>query len=330
MANQNYTTAVQLAEVADWQINPSEKTFLLVKSKLRSYISAMQQAVLQAEASHRSAMEQEKSDYERLVVQRRQEILLNPEKRAVQEQERRVQFCLSKQQSARKDGSGKIPEINFRTDNWFIKFIGSFIERGDADQLAELKHGREQLAREDMAVTTALERVREKAAKLKDAKVQLYSRQLDEELRQAYAEHQLRQTNLTNEYQNEMETIVSSYRKEFSRYFNNQTFTTAYAMVGSTMRQAVGYSCSDKIPGRLYLGNRTFVIRCEKGDFVSQIISMFRGIEHSAVSASGNQIRITLPFFRTLEEGYSLYLDVKDAAVGTSNRVVWEYVMKAF
>ena len=44
--------------------------------------------------------------------------------------------------------------------------------------------------------------------------------------------------------------------------------------------------------------------------------------------ASGGLIRITLPFFRTLEEGYSLYLDVKDAAVGTSNRVVWEYVMK--
>ena len=328
MANENYTTAVQLAEVADWQVNASEKTYLLVKSKLRSYVAAMQQAVLQAEASHRSAMEQENNRYEALIARRRQEMLMDPEKRATQEQQNKVQACVSKQQGARRDGSGKIPEINFRTDNWFIKFIGSFIKNGDSDQLAELKHGREQLAREDMAVTTALERVREKAAKLKDAKIQLYTRQLDEELRRAYAEHQLRQTNLSNEYQNELETIVSSYRKEFSRYFNNQTFTTAYAMVGSTMRQAIGYSCSDKIPGRLYLGNRTFTIRCEKGDFVSQIISMFRGIEHSSVTASGGLIRITLPFFRTLEEGYSLYLDVKDAAVGTSNRVVWEYVMK--
>ena len=328
MANQDYTKAVQLAELADWQINASEKTYLLVKSKLRGYVAAMQKAILQTEASHRAAIEREKKQLDNQLKQLREQVLEQPSLRATQERDSVIKTCMNAQQKARQEAGGKIRRISFRTDNLIVRIIGSVVRSQDVDQLAKLENGKKQVAQEDISVATALERVREKAAKVRDAKIQLYARQYDQERRQIEDAYQLRMANLNNEHQNEMENIVGSYREEFSRYFNKATFNTAYDMIRSNMRPAVGYSCSDKIPGRLYLGDRTFQIKNEEGSFVSQIISMFRQVDHSAVSASDNTIRITLPFFRTLEEGYSLFLDVKDAAVGTSNRVVWEYVMK--
>lgn len=330
MANQNYTAAVQLAELADWQINASEKTYLLIKNRLRAYVASMQKAIEQETDRHRQAIEQENKRYEAQLTQLREKLLDGPTRQATKDYESLMQVCRTSQQKARMDASKKNQGagVTFRTDNIFFRIVGSIIKGRDTDQLAELDHGKGLVAREDHAVAAAMERVSDKARKVRDAKVQMYAREFESAKHQLGTEHQLQKANIENEHNNELATLIGTYRTEFSRYFNSSTFSTAYALVRTTMRQAIGYSCSDKIPARLYLGDRTFVIQNAEGSFSPEIINMFHGVDHRAVSASGNTIRITLPFFRTLEEGYSVFLDVKDAALGSSNKVIWEYVMK--
>lgn len=330
MANQNYAAAVRLAELADWQINASEKTYLLIKSRLSSYVAAMQKAIEQETIRYRKASEQENKNYEAQLTQLREKVLDGPSRQASRDYDMIMQICRADQQKARQDAAKKnqIAGVNFRSDNIIFRIGGSIIRGKDSAQLAQLEHGKGQVARADHAVAAAMERVSEKARKVKEAKIQMYAREFENAKHQLGVDHQTRKANVENEHNNELANIIGAYRKEFSQYFNSNTFTTAYAMIRTTMRQAIGYSCSDKIPARLYLGDRTFVIRNSDGSFAPEIINMFHAVDHRAVQASGDTIRITLPFFRTLEEGYSLYLDVQDAAQGSSNQVIWDYVMK--
>ena len=259
----------------------------------------------------------------------RRDLLDVPGQRANSECESTIRECMNILQATRSDAQKRLQntQVEFRSDNLFFKIVGSVIRNSDAAQLQDLEAGGELLGREDMAATAALEQVREKANKVRDAKLRMYNRQFEAEKQRASTEHRQKLENIENGHKNELDVIVRSYEEEFFRYFNNGTFTTAYDMIRTTMRQAAGYTCSNKIPECLYLGTRTFTIQNQNGSFTPEVINMFRRVDHFAVSTGGNKIQITLPFFRTLEEGYAIYLDVKDAA-GSSNRVVWNYVMK--
>jgi len=330
MSMENGTMVDQLAMMAGWQLNTSEKSYLLVKEKLRGYAASMQKAITRENERYRFVIDMENKRYEKQLETMRGNLLDNPSQQAAGEYEAVVRRCKDAQQKARKSVSDAMKRsgINFRSDNMLTRIGGAIVRSRDSGQLQELSRGQGTIDKEDHAVTAALEHVREKARKLRDAKVQLYTREFENAKHHASTDHHLKLENIENEHSNELDVIIRSYETEFFRYFNAGTFTTAYDMIRTNMRQAGGYSCSDKIPGCMYLGIRTFTIANTDGSFAPEVINMFRRIDHHGVLTAGGLIRVSLPFFRTLEEGYSIFMDVADAAAGSSNRVVWDYTMK--
>lgn len=330
MQMKNYVAAFSLAEAADWQVAASEKSYLLVKRLLGSFAGSMQKALQQENASYRTRVDAENTRYEKELAELRREYLDGPN-RVAEDECRRVLNRYTQEQTTTVTNLGKRlngAEIRFKDDNLIQKIVTSIIRRQDESTLNQIEAGKRALEATGTKATDALNMLANAAGKVRDAKARLNNRLFDQRKDAATEEHHLKLENIENEHRNTVSQIIGAYEEEFSRYFNTATFTTAYDMVGTRMRSAIGYSCSDKVPDALYLGVRSFTITNGNDTFIPEVVNLFRRIEHKAVSATGHEIRIELPFFRSLEEGYSVYLEVDDAAVGTSNKVVWGYVMK--
>ena len=59
MSIQSKYAAKHLADIAEWQVKPSEKTFLQVKQKLIGYAQSMNAAILKENADYREAIDRE-------------------------------------------------------------------------------------------------------------------------------------------------------------------------------------------------------------------------------------------------------------------------------
>ena len=330
MSIQSKYAAKHLADIAEWQVKPSEKTFLQVKQKLNGYAQSMNAAILKENADYREAIDRENQRYEARLAQVRKQLLETPSMAAKLEFDATMRKCNTalSQSAAESDRILKNSEVSFKGSNLIEKIISAIVRSKDAAQLAALKESANRVRRSQSDAAAALERVRDNANRVKDAKIQLYTRQFEDAKYQENAEHHLQMENLENEHRNALSVITRTYEEEFFRYFNSSTFTTAYDLIQTTMRPAVGYTCSTKIPGVLFFGTRTFRIRNADGGFCPEVINMFRRVDHYAVKAADGQIQVSLPYFRTIEEGYSIFLEVKDVKAEISNRVLWEYTMK--
>ncbi len=316
--------------VAEWQITASEANYLRVRDALREYAANMQKTITEENNHYRSQIEDENSNYSQTLEQIKFDILDTPNKNAKAEYDATLQECHGKKNrmfKATRDRANSLG-IEFRSDTLFFKLGKYIVRRRDADHLRNLEMRKAVVDKEESSLSEAVNRVADKAKKLYDAKVRMHTRNFENEKATASKEHSLKLENLKNMHDNEISTIVRGYEEEFSRHFNKNTFTTAYDLARTMMRQATNYTCSDKLPEALYFGIRTFTVENLGDDFSPEVTNMFRRIDHPAVTANNKSIVISLPFFRSLNEGYSIFLDVADAASGTSNQIIWEYTMK--
>lgn len=326
----NYAAATHLGEVAGWQMKPSERTYLEVKQNLRSYVKSMQAAITYENEAYTSAFNAENKRYEAKLDEIKTTYLVLPNKQATELYDTTIRKANEAYQQACATADKKVANyrITYKSSNLFFKLFGSIIRRRDSGELVAISAGADYIEKNKRSAAAALSQVREAAGKLRDAKIQLNNRRYEEARNQATEEHRLKQENIESRHRNELATIVNNYEREFLEYFNSGTFNTAYDMVNTIMRSAQGYSCSDKVPQVMFLGYRTFAITNGSERFAPEVLMMFSHAEHKAIKIDNSRIEVCLPFFRTLEEGYSVYLEVPDAAEGNSNRIVWEYVMK--
>ena len=329
MRNQNDSFTATLIEAADWQIATSEKSYLLVKRLLQGYAEKMQKALKQEDADYRTGIDQENDSFERKLQQLRQQYLDAPNAMA----EREYNDLISQHTASRNVVIRRLDEgfsasgIRFRTDGFVNKIAAFILERRDAERLSSFNAGQQSLAQMARSAADALEQVAAAGRKVKDAKIRLNNRLYENVKKEAIAAHDGKLEELEIRHRNTRSALIRGFEEEFARYFNAASFATAYDMVHTKMRSAVGYTCSDKIPDALYLGTRSFTVGPQEG-LLPEVINLFRRIAHGAVTIDGRRVRITLPFFRSLEEGYSVYLEVDEAAAGDSNKILWEYIMK--
>lgn len=326
----NNQRMVSLAAVADWQVAASEQSFLQVRYQLRKFAKDMQQALSQENKGYRSRIEEENRRFENYLASLRKQYLDTPNQAA----ERVFQDTIAEYRITRDHVLGTIHQklstrtIRYKQSGIINKVVTFFIAKSDSDQLAQFNNRRNTLENARRNVDDALDQIVFKARAVRDASIQLNNRLFEQEKATATSDHRLKLENIENEHRNTISMLINTFSAEFARYFNTAAFTTAYEMAYTRMRSPVGYTCSDKIPDALYLGLRTFTISNGSESFDPEVINAFRKIEHRAVNINAREIQITLPFFRSIEEGYSIYLEVQDAAAGTSNKILWDYIMK--
>lgn len=321
---------MKLTEAANWQVTASEKSYLTVRQLLRDFAARMQQALLAEERRYRSSIDQEDKQYEQRLEQlkKQHEDLPNEKaKNAYDALAAEVRERISREKVTLDETLDALA-IRFRKETALDK-IGSFIvSKTDAAQLARFDERRSYLKTIDRTLTEAYDQVLREGQKLRDASFRRNRRVYEQYAQDESKKHQLAKENIENEHRNMVQQLVNAYTKEFSRYFTTSTFSTAYGLADTTMRSAIGYSCSDKVPESLYFGTRTFRIPSGRDRFSPEVVNLFRRIDHPAVTATSREISVSLPFFRSIEEGYSVYLQVRDAAAPANNRIVWDYVMK--
>ena len=324
------TKMVDLKPAADWQVAASEASYKKVRKLLRSFAADMQKALTQQSSYYRASIEKENRAYEKQLAQLKKDHLDEPNDFANKEYEVFFGVHSLKLRAARATLTKQLEEnaIRFRQDGFLNKIGSAIISRQDADVLAKFDASQNYLKTMERTAAEACDQIQLKARTLRDAKIRQNNRIFEQYKEQASKAHQLRISNIDNEHRNTVSMLVNTYEQEFRRYFNTAAFNTAYDNANTRMRSASGYSCSDKIPDALYLGVRTFTISNGSESFAPEVLNLFRRIEHRAVVVKGHQILISLPFFRSIEEGYSVYLEVQDAAAPAGNKIVWDYVMK--
>lgn len=320
----------QLDRAANWQVTASEKGYLQVRELLRRFASDMNQALALEDAVYRSNMEEELSRHNQLIAQLEEQHLTVPNRRAEQEFQALSSACRSEAADTAQALRAQLDalSVRYRQGSFLEKIAAFVISRQDEALVSQFDNRRNYLNSMELTMNDALNQVHQTGKELYEAKVRHNNRIFQKYKEQAVQEHQLRKENIENEHRNRVGQLVSAYSKEFTRYFNRAAFVTAYDMAATTMRSAVGYTCSDKIPEALYLGVRTFTVSPGEKSFSPEVVNLFRRIEHPAVNAGGQGITVSLPFFRSIREGYSVYLEVKDAAAPAGNKIVWDYVMK--
>ncbi|MBQ3503860.1 MAG: AAA family ATPase [Oscillospiraceae bacterium] len=326
----NVTGMIDLSQAANWQVNTSESAYLLVRRLLRSFAEDLQNALVREEKHYRSRLEKEKSSCDAMVEQQKKRHLTIPNQQAEREFSNLCAACRGKRDNVRSETEEELKSLSimFRRNTPLEKIVTFFISRQDADTISGFDARRNHLDSLGRSMDQALDAVILKGRKLRDAKVMQNNRVFGEYRDAITKASQLELENIENEHRNTVAMLVNAYAKEFNRYFNTAAFATAYDMVGTKMRSATGYSCSDKIPDALYFGVRTFTITNGTESFAPEVLNLFRRIEHPAVSIQGSTISVSLPFFRTIEEGYSVYLEVNDAFAPAGNKILWDYVMK--
>lgn len=329
MAN-DITKMIDLSQAANWQVNASEKSYLLVRKLMRSFAADMQKALIQEERHYRARLEKEKSSCDTMVEQQKKRHLTIPNQQAEREFSNLCTACRGKRDMVRKEREEQLDalDIRFRKTTPLDRIITFFISRQDADTISRFDAQRNHLDSLGQSMDQALDAVILKGRKLRDAKVMQNNRTFAQYRDAITKASQLELENIENEHRNTVAMLVNAYAKEFNRYFSTAAFATAYDMVNTRMRSATGYSCSDKVPDALYFGVRTFTIDNGSESFSPEVINLFRRIEHPAVNIQGSTVSVSLPYFRTIEEGYSIYLEVKDAFAPAGNKIVWDYVMK--
>ncbi len=321
-----------LYDIKGWQDKATGKSFFEVKKALRSFIFDMQKAFESEEAGYRAKLEKEDEQFNKNLSAVRSKYLDAMNRLAEAEYDKTVSSISEEWNGPNGEKTlkkARISSLNFEfiAPGILDKAAGLITSKGDKRDLEEFREKKTAVSALAIEADRTYKEVQSAAAKLRDAKMRLNARVYEEAKRTETASHNRIQENIEAEYRNRKEELFNRYNSNFSLYFNRHTFNDVWGNVQVFMRNAKNYSYSRVIPRNLYIGKRTFTVKAEK-EFCPEVINMIKGIDFKGAEASSEEIRITLPFFRSIEEGYSVYLETKDIAASASDSVVKNYVWK--
>lgn len=322
----------RLFEIRGWQDKATEESFLRVKSALRSFIAEMQIAFETEERYYRESLERETELY-RNDIDDIKSRYLDEKNRAAEAEYNRTLSWLSSEwngpEGTRTVKKANISALEFEfTDNSLLdKAVGLVRSGSDRRIIDDFDRRRAEVEGLSFKAEHAYEEVFSAAIRLRDLKIRLNNRIYEEIKREKVEAHNQRLEKIEAEYRRRKQVIYDSFNGEFVLYFNTGTFNDVWGNVRVFMKNAGNYSYSKSIPRNLYLGKRTFEIKAQSS-FYPEVINMIKAIDFKGVSASAEKITITLPFFREIEEGYSVYIETKDASTEKSNNALRDYVWK--
>ncbi len=317
----------------NWESKTSDKDYIKVRNALRAFTSSMQFSLMQEKDRYISEVNLINNRYSNELEQIRQNILDIPNEKAKNEFSEYIR-SLNRQWDG-SNGKKTITENNltkynfvFSKDGIVQSIISSFIASKDKDKLAHFQQETSNLRNLGSEVEGAMSDARDKASKLRDAKFRYNQKVFENAIEEQDLKHKNELEICENDHRNRVANIVNSYSVYFAQYFTTEKVNTSYVAANSLMRGATGFTCVSEVPKAMYFGKRTFSILSGEQDFFPEVINLFKDIKLSCITTTYNNIFITLPYCRTLEEGYSIFSECSDPNSENDKAFVKAYVMK--
>jgi len=319
--------------IENWQMKPSDYTYTQVKTTIVKFTTQMQSELLREKEDYISKTEIENKRHTDALNSYKQTYLTVPNDKAQSEFQNIIRNLNNRWSAASGIKTVRNKEL---TESGFSFIEGTLIEsisasrvrNHNADKLASFDRRREEIRSLEFSVEQVMKDTIEKARAVKDAKIKYNSRIYEDYAKQENQKHTENIRIIEENHKNRNSSIVNEYEQEFIKYFNTTTFSTASSVALATLRPSQGYTCKNTVPDLLYLGTRTFTINSSKEDFFPEIVNMFRSISSKGISVSGNQIKITLPYCRTLAEGFSIFVENTNSNTDFCHQIVKSYVLK--
>lgn len=322
-----------LLSIENWQMKPSDDTYCQVKEAIIRFTTQMQTELLREKEDYISKTDIENKRYTDTLISYKNTYLTIPNEKAKSE----FQNIIKNLNNRWSDSSGiktvRNKELNdssfsFIKDSLFESIIASRVRSHNADKLDSFEKKREEIRALESSIEQAMRDTIEKARNVKDAKIRYNTKVYDDYEKSETLKHTENIHIIDENHKNRRVAIVNEYEQEFKKYFNAATFSTAYSVAHATLRPAHGYTCKIGVPDSLFLGTRTFTINPQKEDFFPEIVNMYKCIGSKGVTAFGNHITVTLPYCRTLLEGFSVFIENDNSNAEQCQEIVKSYVLK--
>lgn len=329
-----------LKKIEGWQMWTSDAKFNLVKETLTQFILSFQRALVAENASYRQKLNQLETDYKEKSDRLKRNELDSPNaeaRRHAEEQFQRVS-----------DGWSGPSGVYTRSMNELAKAkractyrqgMGFFdrrkIKRSKSNNtplFMSFQQGEQNLQKKAKAVSALIEQLREASEQISKAQADYNTKKYKAHAQECRETYERDTELLLQSHKSSLEQIVEKYQGVFFKYFNAEALRTADASAASLMAGYENYTCPDNVRSAMYFGHRTFVVSTGGVLFEAAVIGMIKSLNHSAfrVSADNTSIYVTLPYCRTLQEGYSVFVLCGNPDSAKANELIRAYTMKVY
>lgn len=322
-------TADYWDEIEGWEKTTSDANFLRVKRALRLFVKNMQDALKNEDSNYKNETTVLNNRYTAKINEARQRLLVQPNAKSENDYQSAVRsfaFRWSEGNGLKVAFNRDIMKYNFN----YVSGIGAaLIKKMDQDTVASLENERRELGNLSNSVGEKIRQFNQAAQKLRDAEIALHTKTFlinNEELEKARKAEQER---IDAAHRQRRDNIAASYRERFTKYFSREKILTAFDAVKALMKPAVNYTCATKIPDAMFFGLREVMISTKDEDgFYPEIINLFKDINLDHIVVKNNEINVILPYSRTIDEGYSVFVSTRNVMSNVSENALKAYVLK--
>ena len=312
-----------------WETKPSKDTYEKIKRAISVFVFDMQRCLENEKKIHINELNDLESSHKKQISKAKIELIDIPNDEAQQKFKKYISALNAKWFSS--NGlKTHTTEILKKYDRTFEDGIMSaIVKRQDKDKLQHFDNVEKELLNFGNIVEQAIDEATDSARKLKEAEQKYNQKVFDIYCNELTDEYRTNRTNKVNDYRNKVANMVIRYEEYFNLFFNNDKIQRLLAE-SKTIRADSGFICAKRIPAQMFLGYRSFSIKSPNGIFYPEIINLFRNISNSFVKVSEYEITLTLPYFQTLNEGYSIYVDCQDPSSVKNQNFIKAYILKMF
>lgn len=317
----------------NWERQTSDYSYIMVRKSLRDFTSAMQHRLLQEKQYYEHETNRINEKYKNELSRIKKETVEIPNDKAKKEFSEYIRSLNSKWDGCngiKTITNAKISKFNitFNKGGVIQSIASAIVESKDKDILLNFKQEIDNLKNFESVVETALLDARNKAAKLRDSKFRYNQKVYDIAAEECRGKNKNELEICENNHRNNVANIVNEFSIYFSKYFTTEKINVSYAAAKSLMKSSIGFTCPQEVPKALYFGERTFSIMSEKEVFFPEIINLFKDLKLSCIKTTSNNIYITLPYCRTINEGYSIFSQTDDPNREEDKEFIKAYVLK--
>ncbi len=327
-----------LKQIEGWQMWTSDAQFNVVKKELTAFIQEFQALLLKENERYRAVMSKQEREHENKTTLIRRKYLDEPIRQATKERDDTMRAI-----HLQWDGENGVYTLqrasrhaaeracDFLQPNGFLeKQRVKKSKAKNGPKLEEMQQSEDALREREKKIHAMINRMKQQADSILETKTALLSKRHADIVARANAEYDQQIEILRQEHINKLEQLIHQYQDEFSQYFNDQTLRTSRQSARTLMCDAKAYRDRTDIPQAMYFGERTFVISAGKSSFEPGVTGMLRAVTPGffKLSADNMSVRVTLPYCRTLQEGYSVFMLTSNPQSERLNTLIRAYTMK--
>lgn len=299
-------------QIRHWENRPSAKTYREVKFAINDFILGMQACYVWENENYYQSLRDEEKRYKATLDQIKAEICDAPNQKMKSEMEQQISNMKNGWHSTKTTISEAVSsqQINFRNEP-----RSDHRKRKDKAILENFESRKAWLQAHERKMEKALEYIVEKYNIKYELYVEINNLIYKNKANQLTVSYERTIQALETEHRRNLVRLTKYMNDVFPQYFSYNAFKRANAVIDEIMRPSKGYTCATEIPKVLFFGVRSMSISCpDDRAFYPEIVNMLNKTnpQYQYDDNETYVLTFTFPYFRTIEEGYSLFIRVND------------------